>query len=155
MPRNVELARGAMLLEVGRARSNSLPPSLDKCGPLGGNLAQALLFSRTTYGCSPQCLLPASSLEVKVSEPGRERNLLASLGVDAIRNHPSRRWFSCWKGCENTWRAHSKPAVGPRPGISDLAHLGWGLSICNSNKLPVLLPLLVQKPHSKRAALEA
>ena len=90
VPRNVESARGAMLLEVGRAQSNTVfPLSLDRCGPLGGNLAQALLFSRTAYGCSPQCLLPASSLEVKVSEPSRERKLLASLAVDVIRNHPS------------------------------------------------------------------
>ncbi|XP_055249395.1 uncharacterized protein LOC129534903 isoform X3 [Moschus berezovskii] len=47
----------------GPPASHPRPPF--RCGPLGGDLAQALLFSRTAYDCSPQCLLPASPLEVK------------------------------------------------------------------------------------------
>ncbi|XP_055249393.1 uncharacterized protein LOC129534903 isoform X1 [Moschus berezovskii] len=49
----------------GPPASHPRPPF--RCGPLGGDLAQALLFSRTAYDCSPQCLLPASPLEVKTT----------------------------------------------------------------------------------------
>ena len=138
----------------GGPKVTVFPLSLDRCGPLGGNLAQALLFSRTAYGCSPQCLLPASSLEVKVSEPSRERKLLASLAVDVIRNHPSlkkkKKETIHPDAGSHAGRVVRTPrgltqsqTIGHRPRISDLAHLRWGLSICDSNKLPVLLPLLV------------
>ncbi|XP_044792539.1 uncharacterized protein LOC123331726 isoform X4 [Bubalus bubalis] len=58
------------------------------CGPLGGNLAQALLFSRTAYGCSPQCLLPASSLEVKGWEKPRGWWLSRDLGLPIEQSSP-------------------------------------------------------------------
>ncbi|XP_055249394.1 collagen alpha-1(XI) chain-like isoform X2 [Moschus berezovskii] len=59
----------------GPPASHPRPPF--RCGPLGGDLAQALLFSRTAYDCSPQCLLPASPLEVKMEDlkPGGEHSI--------------------------------------------------------------------------------
>ncbi|XP_024844503.1 uncharacterized protein [Bos taurus] len=79
-------------LESGRLQP--LPPIArptvfhSPCGPLGGNLAQALLFSRTAYGCSPQCLLPASSLEVQGWEKPRGWWFSRDLGLPIEQSSP-------------------------------------------------------------------
>ncbi|XP_010819892.1 uncharacterized protein [Bos taurus] len=113
-------------LESGRLQP--LPPIArptvfhSPCGPLGGNLAQALLFSRTAYGCSPQCLLPASSLEVQVwSAFSRWWEATA---FPATRSSP--------RGSPSSWVMLPRPPQHPAPSPTSLASRCRGLSVFGS-----------------------
>lgn len=49
---------------------------------------------------------------------------------------------------ESTWKACPNPGHWALPRVSDLADLRWGLRICDSHNVPVMLMLmlLVQEP---------